>query len=67
MSVLNQLPFDALSTTSAKEKSRYLSGESASAASSPALQYRSPWPWVLALAISITVWGGIGWLIWSFI
>jgi hypothetical protein len=32
----------------------------------PALNYSSPWPWALALAISTTIWVGGAWLIWNF-
>jgi hypothetical protein len=32
-----------------------------------ALRYSPPWPWVFALAISITMWTVISWLIWRFI
>jgi hypothetical protein len=33
----------------------------------PGLSYSSARPWVLALAISSAMWGGIGWLIWKLI
>jgi len=39
----------------------------ASTARGSALRYSSPWPWVLALAISCGMWAGIGWLIWTFV
>jgi hypothetical protein len=31
----------------------------------PALTYSSPWPWALALVISITIWLAAAWLIWT--
>ena len=33
----------------------------------PGLKYSSARPWILALAISIAMWVGIGWLIWKLI
>jgi hypothetical protein len=29
------------------------------------LRYSSPWPWMLALAISLSMWASLGWLIWG--
>ncbi len=29
----------------------------------PGLRYSSPWPWIQALAISISVWAIIAWLV----
>ena len=29
------------------------------------LRYSSPWPWMLALAISLTMWASLAWLIWG--
>jgi hypothetical protein len=37
------------------------------AAYRPALRYSSPRPWILALAVSGAIWGGIGWLVWKFV
>jgi hypothetical protein len=34
---------------------------------SPGLKYSSARPWILALAIGIAMWVGIGWLIWKLI
>jgi hypothetical protein len=28
----------------------------------PGLRYSSPWPWVLALGISLSMWAGLAWL-----
>jgi hypothetical protein len=28
------------------------------------LRYSSPWPWVVAGAISLAMWASIGWIIW---
>ncbi len=39
----------------------------ASTARGSALRYSSPWPWVLALAISLTIWLGAAWLIWTLV
>ncbi len=35
--------------------------------SAPALRYSSPWPWALAIAISLTMWAAIGWLVWTLV
>ena len=66
MSTLTRLSFDSRSATGAKEKA-YVAREVTAVVSSPALRYSSPWPWLLALAISSTMWAGIGWLIWTFV
>jgi len=29
------------------------------------IRYSSPWPWFLALSLSLAVWATIGWLIWG--
>jgi hypothetical protein len=29
------------------------------------LRYSSPWPWMLALAISLAMWASLAWLIWG--
>jgi hypothetical protein len=42
-------------------------GLEAAAQYAPPLKYSSPWPWVLAIMISCTMWGGIGWVSWVFI
>ena len=39
----------------------------ASASYRAGLKHSSPWPWVLALAVSSTIWAGIGWLVWKFV
>src|SRR5437879_5599773 len=31
------------------------------------LKYSSPWPWVIALAISMSMWAGIGWAVWALV
>ena len=30
----------------------------------PSLRYSPPWPWILALTISMTLWAFLVWLIW---
>jgi hypothetical protein len=67
MSRLTQLSFGSRPATSAKGKTYYVAREAAGAVSSPVLRYSSPRPWVLALAISSTMWVGIGWLIWTLV
>jgi hypothetical protein len=66
MSTLTRLSFESRSATDEKEKA-YVAREVTADVSSPALRYSSPWPWFLALAISSTMWVGIGWLIWTFV
>ena len=34
-------------------------------ANADGLRYSSPWPWMLALAISLTMWASLAWLIWG--
>jgi hypothetical protein len=29
----------------------------------PRLKYSSPWPWALALGISLSMWAGLAWLV----
>jgi hypothetical protein len=29
------------------------------------LRYSSPWPWLGALVISLSMWASLGWLIWG--
>jgi hypothetical protein len=29
------------------------------------LRYSSPWPWIFALGISLTMWAFLGWVIWA--
>ena len=29
------------------------------------LRYSSPWPWMLALAISLSMWASLVWLVWG--
>jgi hypothetical protein len=29
------------------------------------LRYSSPWPWTFALAISLTLWASLAWLVWG--
>jgi hypothetical protein len=29
----------------------------------PSLRYSSPWPWVLALGISLSMWAGLVWFV----
>jgi hypothetical protein len=33
----------------------------------PGLRYSSPWPWVLALGISLSMWIGLVWLVRLFV
>jgi hypothetical protein len=33
----------------------------------PGLRYSSPWPWALALGISLPMWAGLVWLVWLFV
>jgi hypothetical protein len=33
----------------------------------PGLRYSSPWPWVLALGISLSMWIGLVWLVRPFV
>jgi hypothetical protein len=28
------------------------------------LRYSSPWPWIVAIVISLSIWASVGWLIW---
>lgn len=35
--------------------------------SSPPLVYSSPRPWLLALAMSLTLWGIAGWTVWMIV
>jgi len=65
MPKLRPLTFDSRSATGAKGNVYYASREAT--VSGPALRYSSPWPWVLALAISSTMWVGIGWLVWTLV
>jgi hypothetical protein len=67
MSTLKHAAFDTLSTTGSKAKTLYLAREFTGVVSGAALRYSSPWPWVLALVISSTMWVGIGWLIWTLV
>ena len=32
-------------------------------ANAPSLKYSSPWPWALALGISLSMWAGLIWLV----
>jgi hypothetical protein len=48
------------------ESPHYTRVAAADATNRPALRYSSPWPWALALTISVTIWLGAGWLIWTF-
>jgi hypothetical protein len=67
MSTRARLSFDRQSATGANERTYYVAREVTAVVSSPALRYSPPWPWVIALAISCTMWVGIGWLIWTFV
>jgi hypothetical protein len=33
--------------------------------SADGLRYSSPWPWMFALAISLSMWASLAWLIWG--
>jgi len=66
MSTFKPLSFDSLSATGAKGKD-YCVVREATFVGSPSLRYSSPRPWVLALAISSTMWVGIGCLIWTLV
>jgi hypothetical protein len=33
--------------------------------SADGLRYSSPWPWTLALAVSLAMWASLAWLIWG--
>lgn len=39
----------------------------ASSSSSPPLVYSSPRPWLLAIAMSLTLWGIAGWSVWMLV
>jgi hypothetical protein len=67
MSTLTRLSFDSRPATGANEKTYHVAREVTAAVSSPALRSSSPWPWVIALAISSMMWVGIGWLIWTLV
>jgi hypothetical protein len=67
MSTCTRLSFDSRSAADANERTYYVAREATAVVSSPALRYSAPWPWVIALAISCTMWVGIGWLIWTFV
>ena len=60
-----QLSFDSLVATELAEKARYATRPASGTVTAPVLRYSSPWPWILALAISSTMWVGIGWLVWK--
>ena len=67
MSAYKHQYYDAWSTLGAIEKPPGLVAREAAAATDAGLRYSSPWPWVRALAVSSTMWAGIGWLIWKFV
>lgn len=66
MSALKHHYFDTWATPGAIEHTDRAVRE-ADVGSGPALRYSSPWPWVLALTISSSMWVGIGWLIWKLV
>ena len=33
----------------------------------PSLKYSSPWPWALALGVSLSMWAGLVWLVRLFV
>jgi len=66
MSAMEHHYFRAWTSPRALEESGCLLRE-ADAGISPPLRYSSPWPWVLALAISSTMWVGIGWVLWKLV
>lgn len=45
----------------------YRGGAHPGSAVGPSLRYSSARPWLLGLAISSAMWGGIGWLVWKLI
>jgi hypothetical protein len=59
--------FDRRSASDAKERTYCVAREETAVVSSAALRNSSPWPWVIALAISTTMWVSIGWLIWTLV
>jgi hypothetical protein len=61
------LSFNTLAATGPVEEVCYATRPATETAAPWALRYSSPWPWVLALAISSTMWVGIGWLVWTFV
>jgi hypothetical protein len=67
MSAFKQVSFDCPSASGSKERARqHLAHETLQAPITPALRYSSPRPWILGVAISSTMWVGIGWLIFRF-
>jgi hypothetical protein len=66
MSALEHRYVDVWSTPTLKRSGDF-AVPAADVGSGPALRYSSPWPWVLALAISLSMWAGIGWLVWSIV
>ncbi len=58
--------YDAWSTAEPTKQANHVARYAVSGYG-PTLRYSSPWPWVLALAISATMWAGIGWLIWKLV
>ncbi|MGA7807161.1 hypothetical protein [Bradyrhizobium sp.] len=61
-----QLSFDSLAATGATEEACHATPATETMCA-PVLRYSSPWPWILALAISSTMWVGIGWLVWTIV
>lgn len=56
--------FDAGATLSAIGKVDRAVGDADIMIYVPGLRYSSPWPWLLALTIGVTMWGFLAWLIW---
>ncbi|KRR03161.1 hypothetical protein CQ10_38830 [Bradyrhizobium valentinum] len=52
--------FGARSTISVVDQADYVIGTKARRG--PGLRHSSPWPWIYALAISISMWAIIAWL-----
>jgi len=61
------LSFDSFVVTGATEEARYATPPANGIVTPPVLRHSSPWPWILALAISSTMWVGIGWLVWKIV
>jgi hypothetical protein len=54
--------FDAGPAISAIGQADYAIGD-AGIRNVPSLRYSSPWPWIRALTISITMWAFLAWLV----
>jgi hypothetical protein len=66
MSALKHRYSEVWSTLSARRRVEF-EVPVAGVETTPTLRYSSPWPWVLAVTVSLFMWAGVAWLVWFFV